>query len=391
MYTENPEVTIEEDGHLLPEDATEHAFMDWGWMTHLRGDDGNDYWIDMGVAKFNKLGTFGAMPFGKEPMDMWNFACRTDKGRVYTPPGSIYKVADFEQVTNTAYHPFVGGELKIVRDDVENKVYIDIDEFHQVCDLNNKTWHATVYDEEEDIRADLTHYGVGYPMWYGKEQMHVYVDHLRAQGYNWSGVVEGTLTIKGKEIHVKGFGGRERFYCPDQSNVEAGGWCDLIMFHFEELWGAVCEMKLSQDKDLSLYFRDENVHFATVDTKDNDDDCTFTVYHDDWAYLAQIASFIPTTYQITVEVEIGTLVIDANVCGCKCLTQGENLQADVPNLMLDMDIVQGTFTYKDGQVRQLTNGFCSSNVVLWKTFPSTILAFGGGAENRVVGIKPTLG
>jgi len=388
MYTENPEVTMEEEAHLLDDNATEHAFMDWGWMTHLKDAEGNNYWIDMGVAKFNKLGTFGAMPFGKAPMDMWNFTVRSDIGRVYTPPGTIYKVAEFPQSEIMAYHPFMGGDLKIERDDENNKVILDIDQFHQVCDLNNNTWHATVYDEIEDIRAELTHYGEGYPMWYGKDKMHVYIDHMRAQGYNWSGVVEGELTIKGKKIKVKGFGGRERFYCPDQSNVEAGGWCDLVMFKFDEMWGAVCEMKLSNDKDLALYMKDEEVLFATKDTKYNDEDCTFNIYHDDWAYFDVINNFIPTTYQITLEVELGTLVIDTKVVGCNCLTQGENLQADVPNLMLDMLQVEGTFTYKDGRVKKLTNGFCNSNVVLWKTFPSTILNFGGRTKTQAN--KPTL-
>jgi len=380
MYTENPEVTIEEDAHLLPDDATEHAFMDWGLMSHLEDEDGNHYWLDMGVAKFNKLGTFGAMPFGKEPMDMWNFGYRTTKGKVYTPKGTIYKVADFEEVTETMYHPFMGGELQIKRDDKANKVYIDIDEFHLICDLNDKTWHFKCYDENTDTHADLIHYGEGYPMWYGKDKMHVYVDHMRAQGYNWAGRVEGSLTIKGKKIPVKGFAGRERFYCPDQSNVEAGGWCDLVMFYFNELQGNLCEMKLSQDKDISLYLFGDKQHFA----KGN-----FDIEHDDWAYLAQIASFIPTTYKMTAEVEAGTLKLLGKVCGCKCLTQGENLEVDVPNLMLDMDYIEGTFTYKDGRVIELTGGYCNSNVVLWKTFPSTILSF-GGMDKKVVGLKPTL-
>jgi len=381
MIVENPEVTIEEDAHLLPEDATEHAFMDWGLMSHLKDAEGKDYWLDVGVAKFNKLGTFGAMPFGKAPMDMWNFGIRTHKGRVYTPAGTIYKVADFADVTSTSYHPFPGGTLEITRDDVNNKVVVEIDEFRLVCDLNDHTWRITCYDEALDVRADLTHYGEGYPMWYGKEKIHVYVDHMRAQGYNWAGRVEGALTIKGEKIPVKGFAGRERFYCPDQSNVEAGGWCDLVMFYFNELQGNLCEMKLSQDKDLSLYLFDEEQYFMSGE---------FNIEHDDWAYLPQIASFIPTTYKITAAVEAGNLEILGKVCGCKCLTQGENLQVDVPNLMLDMDYVEGSFTYQDGRKRVLTGGYCNSNVVLWKTFPSTILSF-GTTDKQVTGLKPTLG
>ena len=140
MLVENPEVTIEEDAHLLPEDATEHAFMDWGFMSHLRDADGKDYWLDVGVAQFNKSGTFGAMPFGNNPMDFWNFGIRTDKGRVYTPPGTIYKVADFAEVTSTSYHTFPGGTLEITRDDANNKVVLEIEEFRLVCNLDDHTW-----------------------------------------------------------------------------------------------------------------------------------------------------------------------------------------------------------------------------------------------------------
>jgi len=380
MIVENPEVTIEEDAHLLPENATEHAIMDWAFMSHLKDKDGKDYWVDVAVVKCNKLGTWGAMPFGENPMDLWFMGCRTGKGKVYTPPGTIYKVADFSDVTCTSYHALPGGELEITRDDVNNKVLVEVDTFRLVCNLNDQTWHITCYDKELDIHADLIHRGVGYPMWYGKEKVHVNVDHMRSLGYNWAGLVEGTLTIKGREIPVKGFAGRERFYCDDQSNVEAGGWCDLVMFHFDELQGNLVEMKLSNDRDVSLYLFDEKQYFMTG---------SFNIEHDDWAYLAAIACFIPTTYKITIEVEAGNLEILSKVCGCKCLTQGENPHVDVPNLMLDMDCVEGTFTYKDGRKKKLTNGYCGSNVVLWKAYPSNVLSF-AGVDRNVVGLKPTI-
>lgn len=124
MLVENPEVTLAEDAHPLPDDATEHAFMDWGWMMHLLGDDGKHYWIDMGIASFNKLGTFGAMPFGKQPMDMWNLAIRTEVGRVTPIPGSIYKLADFPEVTTIGFHPYPGGTLTIAPDIEKNEVVL---------------------------------------------------------------------------------------------------------------------------------------------------------------------------------------------------------------------------------------------------------------------------
>ena len=383
MLVENPEVTLEEDAHLLPEDATEHAFMDWGWMLHLLGDDEKHYWIDMGIASFNKLGTFGGMPFGKEPMDMWNLAIRTEVGRVAPIPGSIYKLADFPEVTTIGFHPYPGGSLTITPDSEKNEVVLDIaGEFHCVCNLNDHTWHATVDDKQSGIHVDLVHAGIGYPMWYGKEKMHVYVDHMRAQGYLWAGRVEGTLTIDGQKVAVKGCGARERFYCPDQSNVEAGGWCDDVWFHFDEMFGCLTEFKLSNDKDLALYLVDEKQYFMVG---------SFEIVHDDWAYLREIAAFIPTTYNMTIETEAGVLEIATKAVGCKCLTQGEQKQADVPNLILDWETVEGIFTYKDGRKKTLTNGFGGTNVVLWKTYPSVVLDIGGAHVQQLQAPKPTLG
>ncbi len=376
----NPEVTLKEEVMLYPEGTTDHGFMDWGWMCHVRDEEGTDYWMDLGLAKMKMNATWGAMPFGTEDMDSWNLSCRTTKDKVYTPKGQIYKVADFRGVTDAVWRPFPGGSLQIDVDEENNTAKLVLDKFTLEIDANKKTWHATVYDEQLDVGVDFTHYGEGYPHWYSKDVVMIFVDHLRSIGYNWPGRVEGTLTIKGVKHQVKGFCARERTILPDQSNVEAGGWLDLIMFHFEELHGALTEYKLSKYKDASVYIRGTNEYASTINPKAKVDECVnFDITHEDWAWVPALGCFIPTTYFVKIETPMGIVDFSAKVCGVKCVAMQADVEADVPNVTLDTDIVEGTFTSKDGKVTELHNGFFIDNVVLWRAYPSWIPQFGAPA------------
>ena len=62
----------------------------------------------------------------------------------------------------------------------------------------------------------------------------------------------------------------------------------------------------------------------------------------------------------------------------------------MPNLILDWETVEGTFTGRDGRKTVLTNGFGGANVVLWKTYPSVILDIGGAQAAQLAAPKPTL-
>ena len=374
----NPEVTLKEELMLYPaEGTTDHGFMDWGQMCHVIDEEGTDYYMDLGHAKMKMNATWGAMPFGTEEMDSWNLSCRTGKGKVATPPGQIFKVANFSGVTDAVFRPFPGGSLKIEADEANNKAVLTLDKFTLEIDVNKKTWHATVYDEQLDVGVDFIHYGEGYPFWYSKDEVATLVDHLKAIGYNWSGRIEGTLTIKGVKHQVKGFAARERAVMPDQSNVEAGGWLDLIMFHFDELFGGMQEYKMSKYKDIAIHLREGNKYIATKDPKAPvDENVNFTITHEDWAWLPAIGAFIPTTIMINAKCEEGTLDFAAKVCGTKCVAMQTDVEVDVPNLTVEADEVTGTFTYKDGRVVELHNGHFIDNIVLWRAYPSWIPQFG---------------
>ena len=52
MIVENPEVTLAEDGHDFPEEATERAHNLWAMLVNAQGDDGRQYWIDCSIVRF---------------------------------------------------------------------------------------------------------------------------------------------------------------------------------------------------------------------------------------------------------------------------------------------------------------------------------------------------
>ena len=63
------------------------------------------------------------------------------------------------------------------------------------------------------------------------------------------------------------------------------------------------------------------------------------------------------------------------------------VKAEVPHCpfaMLDWDNLQGTFTYKDGRKRTLTNGIGGTVIRLWRPYPSFIPEIAGAKEAKVV-------
>ncbi len=376
----DPKVTLKEELMTLDdlENVTEHGMFDWGMMCHVVDEMGKDYYMDVGLSHIQAAATFGGMPFGDTGMDMWNLSCRTGEGKVYTPRGTIYKVADFDGVTDAAWHPFPGGSLQYDVDEENERATVTLGEFTLEIDVKNgHTWHAVTYDEGQDIRVDFTSYGEGAPLWYSKDKVGTLVDHLKAIGYNWPTRLEGTLTIKGVEHKVHGMASRERVILPDMANVEAGGYLDLIMVHFDELQTALHDYKLSGHHDCELYLKAEDKYFATQDPRAKHDEVlNFDVHHEDWAYVRAIGVFVPTTFEVRVEVEDGVLGYMAKACGCKCVALQPDAEADVPNITLDTKIVEGTFTYNDGRVMELHNGFFINNIVIWRGYPSMLPNFG---------------
>jgi hypothetical protein len=353
MIVVNPEVTLDVEAHGIPEGPAPAGFLDWMLVAPLRGDDGKQY----------QIGPI-AMSLKKEQIDMVMVKVvglePAERAKIYQLPDSIYKVAEFTE-TPPSRSIYPAGSLTIKKS--EHEVLVDVGDLH-IRIKDDKTWYYDVEDKKEEIRIQVTHHGVGYPTWYGRPEEGkpaALTTHSIAYGYFWSGVVEGTLTIKGKKINVKGKGVRERYIAVDTSPAEIGGWEDWIWFHFDEMFGSLYEFKYGT-KDMSLYLVDGKQYFPVV---------KFDIIHSEWAYLKQAGVFIPTHYKIIAQTEAGTLEFDTNVIG-GFLAGSTGKVPDAPVFTFFWDKLEGTFTYKDGRVKKLTNGLGSTSVRCWKPYPNII-------------------
>ena len=348
-------VTLETEAHGIPTDAREAAFLDWMCTFVAYGDDGKTYW-------------FGAAPLilANEGVDMHSLEVSWDTGKVRQIPGSIYKVADFPPVGINTRKVLPGGSLNI--DKSETQVVVTLGDNLRVECKDDKSWHYMIEDKEKDIKAEFIHYGSGFPLWYGKEKPSYLTQHSIAYGYNWSGKVEGTLTIKGKKINIKGAGVRERYIAVDSSAAEIGGWEDWMWFHFDEVFGSMYEMKMGI-KDMALNLVDEQEYFPVGD---------FNIEHNDWAFVPALGAFMPMLYKITMEVEAGTLEFTAKAVGATVWGVTGKVPS-TPVCTLNWDKPQGTFTYKDGRKKVLTNGFGGTSVRQFKAYPDVLTLGLGGA------------
>jgi hypothetical protein len=356
MIVNDPEVTLEEEGHGFPEEARDTAMMGWNLVTAVHGDDGHQYWFNIGAMSMRE---------GWGDLDFWQMCIRSGKGRVVQPTGSVYKVADFPQGIATEWHVHPRGALTTTTS--TDHVAVDLGDLHIVCKPADKTWHYTVEDKEAGISGEWVHTGNGHPMWYGKETPQAYTAHSISYGYIWSGTVEGTLTIQGRTVRVTGAGQRERYYAVDACPAEVGAWHDWMWFHFDEMSGNLDEMKDSKHKDMSLYLVDEKQYIPAGD---------FAIEHHDWAFDPTSGVFIPTRYQVTIETEAGVLEIAAKTVSCYTAS-GIGDPPDSPTMVLDWDKVDGTFTYNDGGTKTLKNGLGGTLIRQWKPYPSVLIA---GAE-----------
>ena len=55
MFVENPEVTLEEEGHGFPEGAGRNGGIEWSITVNAQGDDGRQYWIDTGMMGYRSM------------------------------------------------------------------------------------------------------------------------------------------------------------------------------------------------------------------------------------------------------------------------------------------------------------------------------------------------
>jgi len=346
MVEKNPRITLEDDARGIDAAPGSSAFLDWLWETALIGDNGKRYW-------------FGGSPLilKLENVDICTWELVTDTCEVTQDPNSVYKIADFCGASRTRKDVLPGGTHKVTQTDTE--VTVEIGCIKVIC-YGDQSWNIIVNDEEKNFSANLTHkpdcHG---PLWYGRENPSYLTQHSVTYGYNCCGRVEGTLTIDGEVINVHGAGIRERYVAIDSSAAELGGWEDWGWFHFDELFGSLYDMRLGM-KDQVITLVEENQYLPMGE---------MTIDHHDWAYMPRFGGFLPMLYKIQIETEAGTLNMSAHAVNARTWSVTGQCP-DNPVATIIWDDVEGTFTYKDGTVKELHNGYGNMSIRQWRAYPS---------------------
>lgn len=348
MKVKNPNVTLADEARCGVEQKVRSGFLDWLFQFSVTGDDGELYSLGGSILSMEL-----------EQLDLVSINYTSGKGDGYQLSNSIYKVGKYPGMKLSRMIRNPKGTLKI--EEMEDKVIVTCGKEYQVECLSDHSWHFMIDTQDGEYKADLYHKAYGYPLWYGKEEPSYLTQYSITYGYNWSGDVEGTIWIKGREIKVKGRGIRERYVAVDSSAAELGGWEDWGWFAFDEIHSSMYDMCLGM-KDFAVYDLENEKYYP---------EGNLMINHEDWVFLRELGGYIPTTYHVRIELDDGVYEIDAHVCNVT--TWGATHKVpDNPVATLTYDEVNGKFTTNDGSVRILQGGRGTMSVRQWHAYPNIL-------------------
>ena len=348
MKIQNPKVTLADEARNGVEENVRSGFLDWLFQFSVTGDDGELYSVGGSILSLEL-----------ENLDVVSINMAKGKGRTEQLPNSIYKIGRFPGMQFERLLRNPKGTLKIQKED--HKVVVTCGDEYRVECFEDNSWHLLIDSLDGTYKADLYHKPQGFPLWYGREKPSYLTQHSITYGYNWAGCVEGTLYIDGKSVKVEGMGIRERYVAVDSSAAELGGWEDWGWVAFNEIHTSLYDMRLGM-KDFSLYDLQSKIHYP---------EGKLTIGHEDWAFLRELDGFIPSVYNIKMEVEDGICEMRAEV-GNATVWGVTYKVPDYPVATLTFDKVEGRFTSKDGSVKQLTGGRATISVRQWHAYPNIL-------------------
>jgi len=348
MKIENPKVTLLDEARVGVKEEVRSGFLDWLHEFVVDGDDGNYYELGGSILSMNV-----------EKLDVATLVVHTGKGSVRQLKHSIYKVAEFPEVIVNKFIHNPAGTLKISKK--EHSVLIECGKEYSVECFEDNSWHLLLDSGDGVYKADLWHKPHGFPLWYGREKPSHLTQHSITYGYNFAGDVEGKIILNGKNINVKGTGVRERYVAVDSSAAELGGWEDWGYITFNEMHSSMYDMRLGM-KDFSLY---------DLETKKHYPEGKMEITHEDWVYLRKLDGFIPSIYNIKIEVSDGVYEVKAYLRNARVFGVTYKVPS-YPVAQLVFDKVEGKFTFKDGKIKVLTNGRGAMSIRQFHAYPNIL-------------------
>lgn len=348
MKNENPKITLADEARNGVREEVRSGFLDWLFEFNVTGDDGELYALGGSI-----------LSMALEKMNLVTMNLAKGKGRVRQLKNSVYKLAEYPGALMQKFYRNPQETLKIEKR--EHSVLVTCGKEYRVECFDDGAWHFLLDTQDGEYKADLWHRAHGYPLWYGREKPSCLTQHSITYGYNTAGDVEGEFTYKRKTVKVKGTGQRERYVAADSSAAELGGWEDWGCITFNEIHSSMYDMRLGM-KDFAVYDLQTGAYYP---------EGRMEIEHEDWAYMRELDGFIPTVYNIRIEVEDGVYEVRAKVANAR--TWGVTYKVpDNPVASLIFDTVEGKFTYKDGTVKVLTGGRGSMSVRQWHAYPNIL-------------------
>lgn len=348
MKIDHPKVTLADEARAGVQEEVRSGFLDWLFEFNVEGDDGELYALGGSILSMNL-----------EKMDLVTLSYSKGKGSVRQLKSSIYKLAEYPGLIMQKFYRNPQGTLQF--EQREHSILVTCGPQYSVECFDNGEWHIIADTLDGEYKADLWHRAHGYPLWYGREKPSLLTQHSITYGYNWAGDVDGEFTYQGKTVKVKGTGQRERYVAVDSSAAELGGWEDWGFITFNEVHSSMYDMRLGM-KDFAIYDLENEKYYP---------EGKMTIEHEDWAFMRELDGFIPTWYNIKIEVEDGVYEVRAHVCNAR--TWGVTFQMpDYPVATLIYDTVEGRFVYKDGTIRTLTGGRGSMSIRQWHAYPNIL-------------------
>lgn len=348
MKIDNPQVTLADEARSGVKEEVRSGFLDWLFEFNVEGDDGELYGLGGSILSMNL-----------EKIDLTAMCLCKGKGAVRQLKNSIYKIAEYPGGIMNRFFRNPQGTLKIEKR--EHSVWVTCGKEYRVECFDNSQWHFLLDSGDGEYTADLWHRPYGYPLWYGRETPSLLTQHSVTYGYNWAGNADGVLNFRGKTVHVKGTGQRERYVAVDSSAAELGGWEDWGFITFNEIHSSMYDMRLGM-KDFAVYDIENGQYYP---------EGKMTIGHEDWAFLRELDGFIPTRYNIRIDVKDGVYEVHAHVANAR--TWGATHKVpDYPVATLVFDKVEGRFSDKEGRVRILTGGRGSMSIRQWHAYPNIL-------------------
>ncbi len=315
----------------------EREFRDYHFQACLSGDDGQNYYLTYSLARMENR-DFAKLVISIEPI--WFMT---------TPAARIIQKGEKPEIELGENKPYGAMETKFSSSEFSVKV----ESFEVIAAPPMFKLRC----EENGTGVDLALKSLGLPFWFneGKEEGGRITPSSGAQwGWELFGTMEGTITIKGKKISVKGYGVHEHLVMRHVAWGEIG-WQDWMWFVFDDLYGLIFNIHGGGYQDGGIYLMKDKEYVVTRD---------YDIDHPEWAYSPFLQHHVPSKLKVRARNEKGTLHLEGDIVRILPWRRINKYRHAVSVPCADTEFQwQGRFVYKDGQTLTLNNGKGGNEVI----------------------------